>query len=137
MAVRMNPYLNFPGTAREAMQFYESVFGGSLTVMTFGDAGAQGVPDPDQVMHAMLDAPHGVALMASDMPLGMEFTPGTNMTVSLSGDDAAQLRGWWDALSDGATVTMPLERQMWGDDFGALTDRYGVPWMVNIAGGGS
>ena len=134
MASRLNPYLNFPGTAREAMRFYEQVFGGSLTLMTFGDAGAQGVPDPDQVMHAMLETTDGFTLMASDLPPGMEHQPGTSITVSLSGDDAAALRGWWEALSEGATVTMPLERQRWGDDFGALNDRFGVPWMVNIAG---
>ncbi len=134
MASRLNPYLNFPGTAREAMRFYEQVFGGTLNVMTFGDAGAEGVPDPDQVMHAQLETPTGFTLMASDLPPGMEPSSGTSITVSLSGDDAEQLRGWWAALSDGGEVTMPLERQMWGDDFGACTDRFGVPWMVNIAG---
>lgn len=134
MASRLNPYLNLPGTARDAMRSYERVFGGELTLLTFGDAGAQGVPDPDLVMHAMLETPHGFTLMASDMPPGAEHTTGTGMAVSLSGDDADQLRGWWDALCEGATVTVPLERQVWGDDFGALTDRFGVPWMVDIAG---
>lgn len=135
MPSRLNPYLTFPGTAAEAMRFYESVFGGTLTVMTFGDAGAEGVPDPDQVMHAMLETPSGFTLMASDLPPGMEHSPGTSITVSLSGDDADELRGYWEALSAGGTVTMALERQMWGDDFGSCTDRFGVPWMVNIAGG--
>ena len=134
MATRLNPYLNFPGTAGEAMRFYESVFGGKLEVMTFADAGATDLPDPQQVMHAMLETSSGYTLMASDMPPGMEHQAGNGMSVSLSGDDADELRRYWDALSKEGTVTMPLERQMWGDDFGACTDRFGVSWMVNIAG---
>lgn len=134
MTTRLNPYLNFPGTAREAMSFYESVFGGKLEVMTFADAGAEGVPDPNQVMHAMLETPSGYTLMASDLPPGMEHQQGNNINVSLSGDDADELRRYWDALSADGTVIMPLERQMWGDDFGSCTDRFGIHWMVNIAG---
>ena len=136
MASRLNPYLTFPGTAREAMQFYEGVFGGPLTLMTFGDAGAEGVPDPDQVMHAMLETPEGFTLMASDMPPGTEHREGTNIAISLSGDaaDGDALRQWWKALSVDGNVQMPLERQMWGDDFGSCTDRFGIHWMVNIAG---
>jgi PhnB protein len=135
MANRLNPYLNFPGTARQAMEHYESVFGGTLTVMTFADAGAEGVPDPQQVMHASLEAPDDFYLMASDLPPGMDHQPGNNMAVSLSGDDGERLRGYWSSLSEGGTVIMPLERQMWGDDFGSCTDRFGIHWMVNIAGG--
>jgi PhnB protein len=134
MSTRLNPYLTFPGTAREAMQHYERVFGGTLTLMTFADAGAEGVPDPQQVMHAMLETPSGYTLMASDLPPGMEHQPGTSVAISLSGDDAEELRGYWKALAQDGTVTMPLEMQMWGDEFGSCTDRFGVHWMVNIAG---
>jgi PhnB protein len=134
VSTRLNPYLIYPGTAREAMEFYERVFGGTLTVMTFADAGANDVPDPKQVMHAMLETTSGYTLMASDLPPGMEHQPGTAFSVSLSGDDADELRGYWSALSADGTVTMPLEMQMWGDEFGACTDRFGVSWMVNIAG---
>ena len=136
MTTRLNPYLNFPGTAAEAMRFYESVFGGTLSVMTFADAGAEGVADPQQVMHARLDTSSGYTLMASDLPPGMEHSPGNNVHVSLSGDsgDAGELRRYWEALSADGDVVMPLERQMWGDDFGSCTDRFGVHWMVNIAG---
>nr|WP_229791831.1 VOC family protein [Micromonospora fulviviridis] len=70
--------------------------------------------------------------MASDTPPGMEFTPGTTMAVSLSGDDADDLRRWWEQLADGGTVTMPLEKQMWGDEFGMCVDRFGTSWMVDI-----
>jgi PhnB protein len=64
----------------------------------------------------------------------MDHQPGNSIAISLSGDDADDLRRWWAALSDGGNVTMPLERQMWGDDVGACTDRFGVSWMVSIAG---
>jgi PhnB protein len=129
----LNPYVAFDGNAREAMEFYQSVLGGELKVMTFGDSGMPG-PGSDKVMHAQLTSDAGYTLMASDMPPGMEHKPGQNMSISLSGDDADRLRGYWAALSDGANVTMPLEKQMWGDEFGALVDRFGINWMVDITG---
>ncbi len=133
MASRLNPYLNFPGNARQAMEFYESVFGGNLQVSTFGEYGAPGAP-ADGVMHAMLDTDNGFTLMASDLPPGAEHQPGENIAVSLSGDDRDQLRGYWQKLSESGRVTMPLEKQMWGDEFGMCTDQFDVPWLVNIAG---
>jgi len=75
----------------------------------------------------------GLALMAADTPPGMEHNPGDNIAVSLSGDDADDLRGYWEKLSDGAKVEVPLEKQMWGDEFGMCVDRFGITWMVNIA----
>lgn len=132
MPSRLNPYLNFQGNAREALDFYAHVLGGTPTVSTFGEFGQEGTPIADQIMHGMLVSDGGFTLMVSDLPPGMEYTPGTNITVSLSGDDEAELRGYWDKLTEGGTVTVPLEKQMWGDVFGALTDRFGIPWMVNI-----
>ena len=117
------------------MEFYESVFGGSLTSHTFGEFGG---PDPalaDKIMHAMLETPAGFTLMASDLAPGMPHNPGTHITISLSGDDADALRGYWEKLSAGGTVQMPLEKQMWGDEFGSLLDQFGVPWLVNITQG--
>jgi PhnB protein len=114
------------------MQHYEKVFGGNLVINTFGEFGDAGGADPDGVMHAMLETDGGLVLMASDMPPGAEHQGGQNISVSLSGEDAEELRGYWDGLSDGGTVTMPLERQMWGDEFGMCVDRFGIPWMVNI-----
>jgi PhnB protein len=131
MPSRLNPYITFPGTAREAMEFYAQVFGGSLTVNTFGEFGAD-APNPDAVMHAMLETDSGFTLMASDLPPGMEHQPGNNIAVSLSGDDDDELRGYWEKLSADGTVTMPFEKQMWGDVFGMCTDRYGVSWMVDV-----
>lgn len=132
MTIRLNPYINFDGTARAAVEFYETVFGGTLTVMTFGEGGGMEGPGADKVMHAMLDAPGGLTLMAADVPPGMEHQPGNNISISLSGEDVDQLRTYWAKLSDGGTVTVPLEIQMWGDEFGSCIDRFGITWMVNI-----
>lgn len=132
MASRLNPYISFAGDARQAMEFYKEVFGGTLVLNTFGEFGQQDAPQADQIMHAMLETPSGFTLMASDTPPGMNVTRGDNISVSLSGDDAAALRGYWEKLSAGGSVSVPLEKQMWGDEFGMCADRFGVPWMVNI-----
>ena len=133
MASRLNPYISFPGNAREAMDFYNSVFGGNLDQNTFGEYGSQDSAIADKIMHANLETDNGFTLMASDLAPGMEHNPGNNIAISLSGDDADQLRGYWEKLSDGGTVTMPLEKQMWGDEFGMCIDRFGVAWMANIS----
>jgi PhnB protein len=132
VASRLNPYISFAGDARQAMEFYQSVFGGELRMTTFGEFGAQDSPEADKIMHSQLETDNGFTLMASDTPPGMEHNPGTNITVSLSGDDNDLLRGYWEKLSDGGTVQIPLEKQMWGDEFGSCLDRFGIPWMVNI-----
>ena len=131
MSSLLNPYLSFNGNAREAMGFYHSVLGGELVANTFGEFGS---PDPaiaDQIMHAQLTTDRGYTLMASDNPPGMPFNPGNTVTVSLSGDDEV-LREYFARLAEGGTVTVPLEKQMWGDEFGQLTDRFGTQWMVNV-----
>jgi PhnB protein len=133
MASRLNPYINFAGDARQAMEFYEQVFGGTLTLNTFGDFGAEGEP-AGNIMHGQLETPSGYTIMGADSASGDELTPGNNIAVSLSGDDTDELRGYWDKLVEGGTVPVPLEKQMWGDQFGMCVDRFGVTWMVNIAG---
>jgi PhnB protein len=132
MASRLNPYLNFNGTAREALEFYFSVFGGTLNISTFADFGATDMPDPGKVMHGQLETEAGYTIMAADAPPGMESAGMHGFGVSLSGDDDA-LRGYWDKLSDGGSVTMPMQKQAWGDEFGMCTDKFGVPWLVNIS----
>jgi PhnB protein len=132
MASRLNPYISFAGTARDAMEFYKDVFGGTLSLHTFGEYGAKDSPQSDKIMHGMLEGENGFWLMGADTPPGMELNRGDNMSVSLSGDDADDLRGYWRKLSDGGTVAMPLEKQMWGDEFGMCVDKFGVSWMVNI-----
>ena len=132
MASRLNPYISFTDNARQALEFYESVFGGTLRMNTFGEYESPDAPGADGIMHGQLETTSGFTLMAADTPPGMEHNPGTNITVSLSGDDADELRGYWDKLADGGTVGVPLEKQMWGDEFGMCTDKFGIPWMVNI-----
>jgi PhnB protein len=132
MASRLNPYISFDNSARQAMEFYREVFGGNLTMNTFGEFGQEDSPDADKIMHSQLETDMGFTLMASDTPAGMQRNPGDTITISLSGDDADSLRGYWEKLSDGGTVTMPLEKQMWGDEFGMCTDKFGIPWMVNV-----
>ena len=137
--VTLNPYLSFRGEAREAMTFYRSVLGGELSITTFGESGTGGDPaTADQVMHAHLQTPSGLTLMGADTPEGMELHPGDNVAISLSGaaEDEAELRGYYDGLCEGARSTLPLEKAPWGDHFGMLTDRFGIGWMVNIAGSG-
>jgi PhnB protein len=137
MGSRLNPYLSFDGNAREAMDFYQGVFGGNLVSTTFAEGGmAQNPADAEKVMHAQLETERGFALMASDTATGMQWQPFGGISISLSGDDEGELRGYWDRLADGGNVVMPLEKAPWGDSFGMLTDRFGVPWMVNISGGG-
>lgn len=131
----LNPYLSFRDTARQAIEFYKSVFGGEVTINTFAEL--QGSEDPaeqDKVMHSMLTADNGFVLMASDTPNSMEYTQGNNISISLSGDDEAELRGYWEKLAEDGTISLPLEKAPWGDSFGMCVDRFGVSWMVNIAG---
>ena len=135
MASRLNPYITFAGDARQAMEFYKEVFGGTLTLNTYGEFGQQDTPMADNIMHGMLETPSGFTLMGADTPMG-DHKPGNNIAVSLSGDDDAELRGYWEKLSADATVSVPLDKQMWGDVFGMCTDRFGITWMVNIAGQG-
>ena len=135
MGVQLNPYLNFRDNSRDAMTFYKDVFGGDLEITTFAELGAPVDDDEkDLVMHSRLNAPNGLALMAADTPRHMEYQPGGGFSVSLMGDDDATLRGYWDKLSDGGNVSMPLEKAPWGDTFGMCVDKFGTPWMVNISG---
>jgi PhnB protein len=133
MASRLNPYLSFSDNAREAMEFYQQALGGELVVNTFGEYGDPTAPEAKLVMHSLLETTAGFTLMGADTPPGSEHSPGNSMSVSLSGDDADELHGYWEKLSDGAMITVPLEKQMWGDEFGMCIDRFGVAWMVNIA----
>jgi PhnB protein len=132
MAVRLNPYLSFQDSAREAMTFYQSVLGGELTVSTFGEFHASDDPaEQDKVMHSQLETPDGLVLMAADTPARMDHQPQAGVSVSLSGDDEAKLRGFWERLSEGGTVVMPFEKAPWGAVFGMCVDRFGTSWMVN------
>lgn len=129
----LNPYLSFRDNAREAMEFYQGVLGGDLDVNVFSEYPDM-IQDPsegDLVMHAQLTTPDGLVLMASDTPSAMPYVTPQGFSVSLSGTSADETRSVWDRLSDGATVTMPLDQAPWGGLFGMLVDRYGVNWMLN------
>jgi PhnB protein len=134
MASRLNPYLNFNGSARQALEFYTSVFGGNLNVSTFAEFGTPAdAPDADKIMHGQLETEAGYTIMAADTPPGMEYQGMHGFGVSLSGDDGDMLRDYWEKLSSSGTVTMPLQKQAWGDEFGMCVDKFGVSWMVNIS----
>lgn len=132
---KLNPYINFKDNAREAMGFYKGVFGGELTLSTFKDGGTSTEPAyANNIMHAMLVAENGMTLMAADTPPEMVYAPGAAISISLSGDNESELRGYWQKLSEGAAIIVPLETAPWGDTFGMLTDAFGIKWMVNILG---
>ena len=134
MSMRLNPYLQFSDNAAEALDFYKGVLGGDVVISRFKEYGTEGA-DGDLVMHGQLETDAGFTIMAADTPSFMSGRPKeSNITVSLSGDDRDALRRYWQGLSEGANVSTPLEKQMWGDEFGQLTDKYGVGWLVNISG---
>jgi PhnB protein len=132
MSARLNPYISFDGTAREALETYQRIFGGELAMNTFGEFGNAEGGDADKIMHGNLETPSGFTLMAADNPSHEKYEPGNTMSISLSGDSGDELRGYFERLAEGGTITVPLEKQMWGDEFGMCVDRFGIAWMVNI-----
>lgn len=134
MKSQLNPYLNFKDNARQAMEFYQSVFGGELTMNTFAEFQASEDPsEADKIMHSMLEAENGITFMASDTPNQMQYKPGAAISMSLSGDNESELRTYFEKLSQGGQVIMPLEKAAWGDTFGMCTDKFGINWLVNIS----
>ncbi|KQR10962.1 VOC family protein [Cellulomonas sp. Leaf334] len=137
MATHLNPYLSFRDDARQAMEFYHSVFGGELTMSTFAEFHVSEDPaEADKLMHANLSTPGGLILMGADTPNSQERAETSNISVSLSGEDETELQGYWDGLSAGGTVAVPFAKAPWGDTFGMLTDKFGVDWMVNVVAAG-
>jgi len=129
----LNPYLSFKNEAREAMEFYRSVFGGELTVSTFSEyPGMVEDAENDLVMHAQLETPDGFVLMGADTPSHMRYEKPAGMSVSVSGDDEASVRRYWDSLAVDGTVVMPFDTPPWGGRFGMLTDRFGIDWMLSL-----
>jgi PhnB protein len=129
MTSRLNPYLNFNGNARQALEFYQSVFGGTLNITTFAES-----PDADKVMHGQLETDAGYTVMAADHASNMgEYHPPSGFGISLSGDDGDALHGYWEKLSAGGNTAMPMQKQAWGDEFGIVVDKFGITWLVNIS----
>ena len=134
MSSQLNPYLNFKDQARPAMEFYQSIFGGQLDQNTYAEFHASEDPaEAGKIMHSQLKADNGIIFMAADTPNSMEYKPGTNISMSLSGDNQTELTDYFNKLSAGGTIIMPLEKAPWGDFFGQCIDKFGISWMVNIS----
>jgi PhnB protein len=135
MSITLNPYLGFRTNARDAIEFYHSVFGGELTISTFGENHASELPEEqDLVMHSQLTTETGLTLMASDTPSRMEYKEGSSISVSLSGDDEEALTRYFNGLAEGGNISQPLVKAPWGDSFGMVVDKFGVLWLTNISG---
>jgi PhnB protein len=135
MKTTLDPYISFKDNAREAMQFYKSVFGGTLILYTFKDFNASQDPsEDDKIMHSKLEAENGIHFLAADTPLGMQYQPESNISLTLSGDNQQELSTYFEKLSAGGTLNQPLVQVNWGDTFGMCVDKFGVTWMVNITG---
>jgi PhnB protein len=135
MGTKLNPYINFKDNTRAAMEFYQSVFGGKLTLSTFKEFQASSdSSDDDKIMHSELETENGIVFMAADTPSYLEYRPGTNISISLSGENQVELTAYFEKLSNGGTVTQPLTQAPWGDIFGMLIDKFEITWLVNIAG---
>lgn len=134
MTLTLNPYINLRGTAREALEFYRSVLGGTVELSEFADFPGMGVPDDELslIMHGQLTTDDGFTLMVSDVPSTMEYEAPAGFSVSISGEDAERLEQFWNGLADGGTVVQPYETPPWGGRFGMLKDRFGVDWMVAL-----
>ncbi|HYE23442.1 MAG TPA: VOC family protein [Candidatus Paceibacterota bacterium] len=134
MATQLIPYFGFDGTTADAMRYYQSIFGGKLEMQTFAEANmADTEAIQDRVVHAQLTAEDFI-LMASDAhpDHSPEVVFGNSVSLSFVGADKAQLTEYFNKLCEDGKVEMPLEKQFWGDVFGACEDKFGVHWMVNI-----
>ena len=134
MQSKLNPYIEFSGSARQAMTYYQTVFGGKLSMQTYKDFQVSKNPaDDDKIMHAELIAENGITLMGADS-MDEAQSPKSNISISLSGDQQTELTGYYNQLSAGGTIIEPLAQAPWGDQFGMCVDRFGIKWMFNIAG---
>jgi PhnB protein len=131
-----NPYLNFDGNAEEAFRFYQTVFGGDLTVMKMSDApGTENMSaeEKNRAMHVSLPVGKGQFLMASDCvpSAGHVLTVGNNNYISIATDSREETERLFKGLSAGGKVEMPLDDMFWGDYFASFEDKFGVRWMLN------
>jgi PhnB protein len=132
MATKLVPYLNFTGNTAEAMRYYQGVFGGDLQIATFASFGIEGMP-PEGTMHAALVLDQ-FTLMASDAMEGSAPSSGTSrINLAFMSDDAALLTGWFDRLAADGVVGQVLAKQVWGDIYGQVTDKFGMEWMFNLS----
>jgi PhnB protein len=137
MSVTTTAHLNFRGQAREALEFYRSVFGGEIALVTYRDA--HSVKDPaeaDQIMWGQVQAASGFHVMAYDVPSALAYDQGERpFFLSARATGTEELTGYWKALLDGATVLQDLGPSGWAPAYGMLKDRYGVTWVLDVTVG--
>jgi PhnB protein len=127
----ITPYLNFDGTCREAMTFYQRCIGGQLDVMTFGEGESQSPPEAkDRLIHARL-AKGETVLMASDTMPGMPFQQGNNVWLNFVCESDEEVASLYEALSEGGKEIMAPHDSFWGARFAMLDDPFGHRWMLN------
>jgi PhnB protein len=148
MTIQTTTHLNFRGDARQALEFYHSVFGGHTVINTYADFGRPAeLPGADKVVFGQVAAENGFRVMGYDIPgqtdgpiAGGGATRRENNTtvtdqalfVSIGSDSLQELQSYWDALTVDATIVEPLAASAWSDGFGMLTDRFGVTWSVSV-----
>lgn len=133
METKLNPYIGFDNNARQAMEYYHQVFGGTLELHTFKEYNASQDPsEDDKIMHGVLQSGAGITLMGSDTPNSMAYKSGSSISLSLNGDNLGTLQEYFEKLSTDGVASMPLMKAPWGDFFGMCTDKFGINWMVNV-----
>lgn len=149
MTITTTTHLNFRGDARAALEFYQSVFGGRLTIATYGDFGMPAeAPGAAQVVFGQVESDTGFRVMGYDIPGetggsaaaggSTRREQGATLTdqpffVSVRGTGLEEVQGYWDALAAGASIVEPLAASAWSPGFGMLTDRFGVTWILDVA----
>ena len=150
MTITTTTHLNFRGTARQALEFYRSVFGGEVTLATYADFGMPAeLPGADKIVFGQISSPAGIRLMAYDVPgqddpdatatagstrreNGVTITDRTFFQ-SLQAESLDELTPYWDGLAEGAEIVEPLAASAWTPGFGMLTDRFGVTWVLDAS----
>ena len=134
MSIKTVTHLNFRGDARAALAFYQSVFGGQLTIVTYADAHAvQNPAEAEQVMWGQVAGENGFNVMAYDVPSRLEWSAGEiPFFVSVRGADAEEIRGYWEKLAVGAAIVQALAPAGWSPLYGMLKDRFGVTWVLDV-----
>ena len=148
MTIQTTTHLNFRGDARQALEFYQSVFGGHVVINTYADFGMPAeIPGSDNVVFGLVAAENGFRVMGYDVPgqteggiSGGGSTHRENNTtvtdqalfVSIGSDSLEELQGFWDVLAVDAIVVEPLAASAWSAGFGMLTDRFGVTWSISV-----
>ena len=135
MTIKTMTHLNFRGDARAALGFYQSVFGGDQTIISYADAGAVQEPaEADQVMWGQVTSDRGFGVMAYDVPARLPLSAGeAPFFVSVRGEAADEISSYWDKLAVGGTVVQPLAPAGWSPLYGMVKDRFGVIWVLDVA----